>query len=122
MILQKDWQKKFSKSVLERGKNDYENQRVTELQEKAGNLFSAAILGRERRSVSLTVKDGEPVRMSCQCPMARGGNPCEHMAALLYAIEANENISNQRQGKKNTEPGQSRRAAPSDAKNQKNRA
>ena len=116
MILQKDWQKKFGKSVLERGKNDYENQRVTELQEKAGNLFSAAILGRERRSVSLTVKDGEPVRMSCQCPMARGGNLCEHMAALLYAIEANENMSNQRQGKKNTDARTEQKGSSSDAK------
>lgn len=90
MALQKDWKKKFSENVLERGKNDYENHRVTELQEKDGALFSAAILGRQRRNVSLTVKDGMPVRMSCQCPMAKSGNNCEHMAALLYAIEAKE--------------------------------
>ena len=45
MILQKDWQKKFSKSVLERGKNDYENQRVTELQEKPEISFRRQSLG-----------------------------------------------------------------------------
>ena len=95
MALQKDWKKKFSENVLERGKSDYENHRVTELQEKDGALFGAAILGRERRNVSLTVKDGKPVRMSCQCPMARSGNNCEHMAALLYAIEAREHGADQ---------------------------
>ena len=38
------------------------------------------------------------------------------MAALLYAIEANENISNQRQGKKNTDARTEQKSSSSDAK------
>ncbi|MCC8050351.1 MAG: SNF2 helicase associated domain-containing protein [Clostridiales bacterium] len=82
----KEWKEKFSTSALERGKTAYENGRVADLKED-GDAFSAAVLGRERRDVSLILKNGNPIRMSCRCPMARGGYPCEHMAALLYAIE-----------------------------------
>ncbi|MCD7744771.1 MAG: SNF2 helicase associated domain-containing protein [Lachnospiraceae bacterium] len=84
--LQKTWRTKFNESVLERGKTSFENRKVESLKEE-GDQFSAAVLGHTRNNVSLTLKNGNPIRMTCRCPMARGGNNCEHMAALLFAIE-----------------------------------
>lgn len=45
------------------------------------------MLDRERFKVSATMKNGKPVRLHCQCPMAKLGRGCKHAAALLYAIE-----------------------------------
>lgn len=85
----KEWKNSFEKNTLERGKNAYLKNRVTDLKETE-NGYQAAVLGRERFEVSVKQKDGVLGRMSCRCPKARGGGNCEHMAAVLYAIEGSE--------------------------------
>lgn len=63
------------------------NQRVADLTQTSG-AYEAAVLGRTRVTVSAIIREGRLVRMKCGCPVAKGGRDCEHMAALLYAIEA----------------------------------
>lgn len=86
-MLDKNWKEKFNDVALEQGKERYLGNRVADLK-KDGDRYSAGILGRQRQNVSLILKDGKPIRMTCQCPMAKGGGKCGHMAALLYALDA----------------------------------
>ena len=80
------WKDKFEKNTLERGKTSYLNQRVVDVKEIKGG-YKAAVLGRQRFEVTVKT-DGDTLgRMNCICPVARGGGRCEHMAAVLYAIE-----------------------------------
>ena len=86
-MLDKNWKEKFNEIALDQGKERYMGNRVADLK-KDGDHYSAGILGRERRNVSLVLKDGKPIRMICSCPKAKSGSKCEHMAALLYALDA----------------------------------
>ncbi len=81
-----DWKQKFDQDTLDRGRASYLNRRVDGLKENSGG-YEAAVLGRERIEVSVNIHGGRPGRMKCACPAARGGRNCEHMAALLYAVE-----------------------------------
>ncbi len=92
-----DWKKKFESNVLERGKNLFINKRVTDLT-KSGTTYRAAVLGRNRTEVSARFPDEKHIRLSCVCPAARGGKCCEHMAALLYAVES-ENMTEEEKQK-----------------------
>lgn len=81
-----DWKQKFDQDTLDRGKSSYLKHRVQDLKENSGR-YEAAVLGRQRIQVSAIIHDGKLGRMKCACPAAKGGRNCEHMAALLYAIE-----------------------------------
>ncbi len=85
-----DWKKGFDKSTLERGKNYCAKNRVDGLKETEG-IWTGAVLGRERYEVSVRGYGSDALRTSCQCPVARSGRCCEHMAAVLYAIDAGKN-------------------------------
>ena len=63
-MLDKSWKEKFNEIALEQGKERYMGKRVADLK-KNGDHYSAGILGRERRNVSLVLKDGKPIRMIC---------------------------------------------------------
>ena len=90
-----DWKKKFDQNTLERGKASYLNKRVVDLKEIPGG-YEAAVLGRERFPVTVKVKEDSLGRMSCRCPVARSGRNCEHMAAVLYALEAMEKAAEEK--------------------------
>lgn len=81
------WQDKFDEDTLKRGKTSYLNKRVVDIKEINGG-YAAAVLARERFEVSVKTLASGTVRMSCRCPAARGGRNCEHMAALMYAVDA----------------------------------
>lgn len=82
-----EWKEKFDSDTLERGKTACLNKKVVNLREADGG-YTAAVLARERYEVSLKIMPSGVQRMTCRCPAARGGRNCEHMAALLYAVEA----------------------------------
>ncbi len=82
-----DWGKKFDKSTLERGKNYCAKNRVDGLKETDG-IWMGAVLGRERYEITVRGYGSDSLRMSCRCPVARSGRCCEHMAAVLWAIDA----------------------------------
>ncbi|MDO4336915.1 MAG: SNF2 helicase associated domain-containing protein [Eubacteriales bacterium] len=82
-----EWKQMFEQDTLDRGRASYLNNRVVDL-EKINGGYKAAVLGRERFEVSVKISGGSLGRRSCSCPAAKGGRNCEHMAAVLYAIEA----------------------------------
>lgn len=59
------------------------------------NTFRAGVLSRTRSEVTIKMRDGSPVQMSCSCPVPKSGRNCEHMAAVLYAIEMLNNPGEQ---------------------------
>ena len=84
-----EWEKEFEETALNRGRIFAATGRVTELKEEEG-ICTGAVLGRQRYEVSIRKKDGRIQSMKCPCPMARGGGNCAHMAAILYALEGEE--------------------------------
>ncbi len=84
-----EWKYKFERNTLERGLAFFNNKRVANFEENEGT-YLAAVLGIKRFEVQINIQNGCPVRMKCNCPISNGGGNCEHMAAVLYAIEAKE--------------------------------
>lgn len=84
-----EWKYKFERNTLERGLAFYLNKRVADL-EKNNGTYTAAVLGIRYFEVQVRMQDGYPASMKCNCPISGEGENCEHMAAVLYAIEAKE--------------------------------
>lgn len=95
-----EWKYKFERNTLERGLAFYLNKRVADLEEKNGT-YTAAVLGIRYFEVQVRVQDGYPVSMKCNCPISGEGESCEHMAAVLYAIEAKEHEAEQQFAEEN---------------------
>ena len=85
----REWKTQFHKNILSQGKEYYERGRVFELQEKEG-VYTATVIERKTYAVRIIARDNVSYNMSCRCPLAKGGGNCRHMAAVLYAIEAQE--------------------------------
>ena len=90
-----EWENRFGQNALDKGKRLFLNGRVSDLKENNGN-YTAAVLGRERFPVSLTIKEGKLVRGRCVCPLSKGGGFCEHMAAAMYAVNLKETAREQK--------------------------
>ena len=90
-----EWENRFGQNALDKGKRLFLNGRVSDLKENNGN-YTAAVLGRERFPVSLTIKEGKLVRGRCVCPLSKGGGFCEHMAAAMYAVNLKETAESRR--------------------------
>ena len=72
--------------ALEKGREAFLHNRVSDLKRNA-NGYTAAVLGRQRFEVTVKMREEKPAGISCKCPTARAGQYCEHMAAVLYAID-----------------------------------
>ena len=84
-----EWKKYFRPHILERGREYYREDRVTELSDRDGNI-TACVEGSEPYGVEIEYSGKDIFFMSCDCPYAEGGENCKHMAAVLYAWEAGE--------------------------------
>lgn len=86
-----EWKSRFNKNTLAQGKEYWEKGRVVDLQEEQ-DKYTAGVIERRKFEVKI-IKHSQDMSyaMSCQCPMARGGGKCKHMAAVLYAMEEEEN-------------------------------
>lgn len=87
---EKTWSRLFSEIILKRGKDYWEDGAVGKIvcySDK--NTVSAVVFGSEDYQAAITLsEDGKKIQnMECSCPFAKDGNNCKHMAALLYAIE-----------------------------------
>ena len=80
------WKKVFSKNILERGREYYENGAV-EIVSNYSDLIEAEVEGSDIYNVSIELRDGEIEGMECDCPYAKSGFLCKHMAATLFAAE-----------------------------------
>lgn len=82
-----DWRASFSNTILSRGLNYALKGKVKGLTAN-GDRVMARVLGTKVYLVQITgIRSGE-LRMSCSCPYAEDGQACKHMAAVLYAWEA----------------------------------
>lgn len=84
-----EWEKDFNNDILQRGRSLYLNKKVVDLR-KTETGYTGAVLGRRRNETALRILSSGVRRMSCDCPVARGRKNCEHMAALMYAVEADK--------------------------------
>lgn len=87
------WKTIFSKKILGRGKDYYNGGAVFNL-EYDGRTLRAEVEGRDIYEVEVELKDHLPVSSSCTCPYSADVGPCKHMAAVLFAAEA-EGITDQ---------------------------
>lgn len=53
-------------------------------------LITATVYGSSVYNVEIRLKGGNIESMDCDCPYSMEGNNCKHMAAVLYAVEENE--------------------------------
>lgn len=81
-----DWEKLFSTTILNRGRNYYRDKKVVGYKE-SGQTIEAAVLGSRIYDVKITDPGEFNVRMKCSCPHARDGYNCKHMAAVLFLWE-----------------------------------
>ncbi len=81
------WIKMFDKPVMEVAERIYKENRV-EINSKTADFIKAKVHGQKMQEVVVTLKNDTPVRMRCNCPKAKLGRNCEHMAAVVYALYA----------------------------------
>lgn len=72
--------------ILSRGKSYYTTGHVHDLQEVEDGLWEAEVIGTESYQVEVSEENGA-LETSCDCPY-EWGEHCKHVAAVLYAIQA----------------------------------
>ena len=80
------WKAQFPPWILERGKIYHQIGRVHRLTHHGGEI-RAVVEGRELYHVTVRFSRGIPSSAFCDCPLARDGARCKHMAALLFTLE-----------------------------------
>lgn len=83
------WKNYFKPWILERGRQYYRDNCVSQLIHTEKEIH-ARVEGSEAYCVEIQLSNGMPVDMLCDCPYADGGENCKHMAAVLFAVEAEE--------------------------------
>ena len=84
-----EWKKFFWPTTLDKGMTLYQNKRVINITEY-NDKYTASVLDTKRYEVSFSIRDRKIKGTHCQCPMSKGMGLCEHVAAVLYAIENKE--------------------------------
>ena len=84
-----NWKKNFRDSVLERGQNYYNRNRVQGLSCDS-DVYRARVLGVSDYNVEIKIQDDDVADMKCSCPYAAVGMNCKHMAAVMFAIDAEQ--------------------------------
>lgn len=79
------WEKLFDKLSLENGRKIYQD-KLVEIVKKTDTIVKAVTYGKSKQEVSVMMRNGQPVSLSCNCPKARGGRHCEHMAAAFFSL------------------------------------
>lgn len=55
--------------------------------------YTAKVMGSRTYRVVIRMRGDDVASMGCTCPHAESGNHCKHMAAVMYAIEQREKMS-----------------------------
>ena len=103
---EKTWSRLFSEIILKRGKDYWEDGAVGKIVCNSDkNTVSAVVFGSEDYQAAITLsEDGKKIQnMECSCPFAKDGNNCKHMAALLYAIEDENDAEDTEETEENNE-------------------
>lgn len=88
------WRELFPPHIWKRGYSYYMEDRVLDIRRRR-DCITAEIEGSEvyTVSVSLDPKTNRIEGHSCDCPYAEDGTPCKHLAALLCALESEDDIT-----------------------------
>lgn len=78
-----DWKKLFSRTILDRGRNYYNQKKIVNYEEDDDEV-SAIVLGSRMYEVVIERPGMNNVSMHCSCPYAQDGFYCKHMAAVMY--------------------------------------
>lgn len=92
------WKHNFQNSVLEQGKEFYQNKRVRNLNFEEDTYY-AQVFGDKRYDVEVQVKEEKIVRLGCTCRSARMGKACAHMVAVLTAVDEQGEVLRKQQPK-----------------------
>lgn len=86
-----NWTGLFADKILKRGWQYCQENRVAEVKlmrsTPAGDRYGAIVIGNDVYFVQIVVGETSIVDMKCECPYARDGHRCKHMAAALYEMQ-----------------------------------
>ena len=95
------WDYLFSNEILKRGQQYYKQGRVQGLI-KRGATYQAKVIGSKIYHVEIYASNPVLPRTYCSCPYAADGGTCKHIAAVIYAIEAQKVPSKTQSGARDT--------------------
>lgn len=81
-----NWRDYFAPAILMRARQYQEIGLVQDVQNH-GNRYTAMVIGTKPYHVSVEVTNNQKLKMSCDCPHARDGHKCKHMAALCMELD-----------------------------------
>lgn len=87
----KNFHKQIDPSLLNRGRNYFEDSNVKDLIEEEPDYWSATVLGSEEYFVDIELKNSTIKAYSCDCP--HDADICKHIVAVLFSICEQKNIS-----------------------------
>lgn len=113
-----EWKHLFSDITLIRGKLYYQEGRIERIQtlqykEKKQTLYGYYAYGTECYKVDIKRSQRSIVSMLCECPHARDGNLCKHMAAVLFDLEESGKLEINDGKKENTKASANRKGRKS---------
>lgn len=101
------WKKLFAPHILSRGEEYFESELVN-IEKIDEQSVAATVDGTDVYSVEIVLKNDRVADMYCDCPYATDGNNCKHMAAVLFAVEeendGNSNSEDNSQFERKNEP------------------
>ncbi|MBI1191836.1 MAG: hypothetical protein GC205_01490 [Bacteroidetes bacterium] len=72
----------IDESILERGRDYFDDNRVMEVHIPTKGTFTAVVAGTENYSISISIEHGVVTEHNCDCPFDRGPI-CKHVVAVL---------------------------------------
>lgn len=81
------WHAGFEGPILGRGKTCFKDGAVVGLH-RGTPEWQALVVGTKLYRVGVGMERGNVTSLRCNCPYAREGKKCKHIAALFYALEA----------------------------------
>ncbi|WP_047999471.1 SWIM zinc finger family protein [Lactiplantibacillus herbarum] len=87
-----DWEQLFQSRILNRG-FDYYMQGLIENFKMTSKHVSAQVLGSENYQVDIKLQGDHVQVATCDCPYAAEHEYCKHMAAVLYEMDARNEVS-----------------------------
>ncbi|MGN0354109.1 MAG: SNF2 helicase associated domain-containing protein [Muricoprocola sp.] len=85
------WKNEFDQEVLEKGRTSCLKGKILNLTD-TGNGYTASFQHVSRLFSVSSSKDKKS--FTCNCPVSKSGKKCEHMAALLYSLDIQEDPTN----------------------------
>ena len=82
-----DWKPLFALRILLRGRDYYESELV-KIETMDEKHIEGTVEGTEPYPVKIRLGKDRVTEMTCGCPYAADGNNCKHMAAMLFAADA----------------------------------